>query len=130
MPERRSGEDRRAGRRLRLSLEVAVPAMVRGPDGVTRGLVRNLSEGGLLLQLEELPPIGAVLEITLMGIHGSSDAPDSVTLKGEVRHHVGWQYKSEGKRRTLRGVGVRFLEEADPETTWGVWANDAGQTLH
>lgn len=107
-----------------------MPVVVRGPDGVTRGMARNLSEGGMLLQLEELPPIGSRLEITLMGIHGSSDAPDSVTLKGEVRHHVCWQYKAKDERRTLRGVGVRFIEEVEAHNVWGVWATEAGQTLH
>jgi hypothetical protein len=128
--ERRTGRERRRDKRVRMNLEVAVPILVRGPDGLQRGLARNLSEGGMLIEMSELPAIGAQLEITITGIHGSTDAPDSVTLTGEVRHHVGWQHVVRGQRRTMRGVGVRFIEKpAEPEAL-PAWVFTAGETVH
>lgn len=104
--ERRSLDDRRDSKRIPLSLDVAVPVLIRGPDGVQRGLARNISEGGMLIEMEELPTLGHRLEIVFAGITGSC----SVTLFGEVRHHVGWQHASNGTTHTMRGIGVRFID--------------------
>ena len=104
--ERRSGADRRSSKRIALTLDVAVPVLIRGPDGVQRGLARNVSEGGMLIEMEELPALGHRLEITFAGITGSC----SVTLFGEVRHHVGWQHSSQGTTMMMRGIGVRFID--------------------
>lgn len=107
--ERRSGRERRRGKRISLALDVAVPVVVRGPDGVERGLARNISEGGMLIEMKELPAIGAELEVTFSGLVGAA----SVTLIGEVRHHVSWQHMARGTSRTMRGVGLRFIEGAE-----------------
>jgi hypothetical protein len=109
------GHERRSSRRLSLNLDVAVPVLVRGPDGLLHGVARNISEGGMLIELAELPGIGARLEITIMGVAGSADAPDGVTLVGEVRHQLAWQHAVQGRARLLKGVGVRFLEPAEIE---------------
>lgn len=109
------GHERRASRRVCLNLDVAVPVLVRGPSGLLRGLARNISEGGMLIELADLPGIGARLEITFTGVPGSADAPDPVTLHGEVRHQVAWQHAQRGQTHMLKGVGVRFLEPSELE---------------
>jgi hypothetical protein len=98
--------ERRRSRRLRLELETAVPVIVREDGCVQWGLVRNLSDGGMLIELTEPPPIGAALQIQIPGVRGSIDAPDAVVLHGEVRHHVAWNFGGEG--RGMHAVGVRF----------------------
>lgn len=107
-----------------------MPVTVRTHSLVEQGLARNLSEGGMLIQLRELPPIGERLEITIHGVQGSADAPESVTLEGEVRHHLAWQYQARGQRKTMRGVGVRFVDPDDREELWPSWVRLAGQTVH
>lgn len=87
-----------------LSLDLAVPVLVRGLPGLQRGLVRNISDRGALVELSEAPPIGSEVEITLSGVHGSLDAPESLTLTGYVQHHLAWQHR----RGALRAVRVRF----------------------
>jgi hypothetical protein len=104
--DRRSVADRRDSKRIPLSLDVAVPVVVRGPDGIQRGLARNISEGGMLVEMEELPGLGQRLEVTFAGINGSC----SLTLYGEVRHHVGWQHSAQGSTQTMRGIGLRFID--------------------
>jgi c-di-GMP-binding flagellar brake protein YcgR len=128
--ERRTGKDRRHDSRIRLSLEVAVPVVVRSDEHIEAGLARNISEGGMLIQLKELPPIGTRVEVTISGIKGSKDAPDSVKLEGEVRHHVAWQYRSRGQAKLMRGIGVRFIELPKDQDNWPEWVWTVGQTIH
>lgn len=90
-----------------MKLDVAVPVLVRGPDGLQRGMARNISEGGMLIEMSELPAIGSRLEITFSGISGSV----AVTLFGDVRHQLAWQHAVQGKMQTMRGVGLRFVDE-------------------
>lgn len=130
--DRRSGRDRRKSTRVRLSLEIAVPVLVQSDLGLQRGLARNLSEGGMLIELTELPPIGTRLEITFAGVKGSHDAPEPVVLRGEVRHQLAWQYGRGGPDQTLRGVGVRFVEEGEGEDALSLdsWVFATGPTVH
>jgi c-di-GMP-binding flagellar brake protein YcgR len=127
--DRRKG-DRRGCHRISLSLDIAVPVRVESDVGPQRGLARNFSEGGMLLEVGEPPPIGSRVRVTISGIRGSRDAPEEVTLEGEVRHHLAWQYTRSSGTTTLRGIGVRFLEsevEARPLTDW-VWSTT--HTIH
>jgi hypothetical protein len=128
--ERRTGGERRKDKRLRLNLEVAVPVVIRAPDWVEFGLARNISEGGMLIQVRDPPAIGARLEITISGVQGSSDAPEAVTLVGEVRHHIAWQYRARGQSKTMKGIGVRFIEKPEGADAWPEWVWSAGETLH
>lgn len=107
--QRPAPSERRSCRRIRLKLETAVPVMVRGDVGVQWGLARNVSEGGMLIELKTPPPIGSLVEIKLFGVQGSIDAPDAVELHAEVRHHVAWNFSGPGVP-VLTAVGVRFVE--------------------
>ena len=125
-----SPDDRRRSRRIDLTLELAVPVRVFCDAGELRGLARNISEGGMLIELPEAPSIGARVEISFGGVRGSADAPSDVTLVGEVRHHLAWQFNRDGAAHTMRGVGVRFIDpEANtaPASSW-VWRT--GHTIH
>lgn len=101
--------ERRSSRRIRLKLDTAVPVKVRSDVGVQWGLARNVSEGGMLIELRTPPPIGSTLQVELMGVRGSVDAPDPAVLDGEVRHHVAWNFAGPGTR-SLTAIGVRFIE--------------------
>lgn len=110
--------DRRSGRRLRLELETAVPVLIRSDNGTQWGLARNVSSGGMLIELQEPPPIGAPVEIKLFGVQGSIDAPDAVVIRGEVRHNVAWNFHHpEGARGRpgMSAIGVRFVAETPVE---------------
>lgn len=112
--DRRSGQDRRHGRRVRLDLETAVPVLVRDQSGGLQwGLARNISEGGMLIEVQSPPSIGARIQVKIFGIQGSADAPDAVFVHAEVRHNLAWNLG--GDRRTkLSAIGVRFA--APPQT--------------
>lgn len=105
--------ERRGSRRVDLSLTHAIPVSLRTHVGLLRGWGRNVSDGGMLVEAPVLPPIGSELEVTL---YPSWDAPEqpSMTLTGEVRHHMAWQYNQGAERRTLRAMGIRFTADAEP----------------
>lgn len=106
--QRPGPSERRESRRIRLRLETAVPVMVRSDDGVQWGLARNVSEGGMLIEMKTPAAIGTRVEIKLFGVQGSIDAPDAVLLHAEVRHHVAWNFAGPGVP-TLTAIGVRFV---------------------
>lgn len=117
--------ERRSSRRLDLSLTHAIPVSLRTHVGLLRGWGRNVSDGGMLVEAQVLPPIGSRLEVTL---YPAWDAPHhpSMTLHGEVRHHLAWQFNRGTERRMLRAMGIRFTEDHEG------WVRRAlpAQTLH
>jgi hypothetical protein len=72
----------------------------------------------MLVEAKVLPPIGTELEVTLYPAWDAADQP-SMTLAGEVRHHLAWQYNHGTERRALRAMGVRFKDYA------GEWVHRA-----
>lgn len=106
----REPAERRRARRLDLSLTHAIPVSLRTDIGVLRGWGRNVSDGGMLVEAKVLAPIGSALEVTL---YPSWGARPSMTLHGEVRHHLAWQYTQGNERRGLRAMGVRFTDETE-----------------
>ena len=95
-----------------LSLDTAVPVVVRHDGLVQWGLARNVSEGGMLVEVREAPPIGAAVEVKLSGVDGSVTAPEPAILRATVRHHVAWQFCEDGAISTMTGVGLRY--DLDP----------------
>jgi hypothetical protein len=106
----RAARERRRSRRLRLDLDTAVPIQVRSAGGLVQwGVARNISEGGMLIELQEPPPIGAYVAIKILGVSGSEDAPDAVVVHAEVRHALSWNFGSDDRRSGISAVGVRFV---------------------
>ena len=64
----------------------------------------------MLVELEEAPPIGSTVEITISHGYGVRPALDETfTLTAEVRHQVAWSFIASAGRRQLRGIGLRFV---------------------
>jgi hypothetical protein len=61
----------------------------------------------MLIEMHELPAIGSRLEITFSGMTSAV----AVTLHGDVRHQLAWQHAVQGKMQTMRGVGLRFVDD-------------------
>ena len=105
-------EDRRCTPRVCLELPLAVPVHVRSVLGSHRGIARNISEGGMLIELEEAPPIGSSVEITIAGGYPLSRTTETFVLTAEVRHQVAWSFIAPAGRKQLRGIGLRFVSAA------------------
>lgn len=87
----------------------------------------------MLVEVDALPPIGSPVDVTISGVHGSIDAPNSLTLKGEIRHHLAWQYVTDRRRiQVMRGIGIRFASDdvSHERLATQSWLDFAGETVH
>jgi Tfp pilus assembly protein PilZ len=75
-------------------------------EGPAPVLVKNVSEGGLLVSLRQEVPMGSTVSLVI-------EAPDAepVGLRGEVVH----LQRVPGEEESAFDVGVRFMDSVDPE---------------
>lgn len=108
-----SAQERRSASRL----DKAFPVFVTTPQGIFRGVARNISSGGMFIETRDLQPMGGRVTICF------SDDRSGVELAvvSEVRYQCVLEYVGKAGRTALRGVGVRFInlepgfDPADPE---------------
>lgn len=69
-------------------------------------VARNISSGGIGLEMHESLPMGTVVTIrfTLPG------DPHGVCVRAEVKHHYCFNYNVGDQAASTRGIGLRFLE--------------------
>ena len=113
-PTKVSRSERRSERRINLDFETAVPVLVRTEEQMYWGLARNISEHGMLIQMQSPPPMGTQVDVTLTGIRGIGHDDDAFELTGEVRHHLAWNYHAKGVKKAVTAVGVRFCRRMNP----------------
>lgn len=101
MPERRS----------HLRFDKVFTVYITGPDGMSRGVGRNISATGLFVETRSPLPLGGRIKITFCGEDGTE-----MTCLCEVRYQVALAYgKEDGGEGYSRGVGLRIVayETAD-----------------
>lgn len=74
--------------------------------GNMQAVARNISDGGIGLEMHENLPMGTVVTIrfTLPG------DPNGVSVRAEVKHHYCFNYNVGDQAASTRGIGLRFLE--------------------
>ena len=94
-------------RRTSIRFDKAFPVYLAGDEGMTRGIARNISDGGMFIETREPYRLGARVKVTFV----SQDATTEITMVGEVRYQCFLSYGGapEGESQ-LRGMGVRFVE--------------------
>jgi hypothetical protein len=84
----------------------AIPVFVTGSRGVICGIARNISDGGMFVELREPYPLGTRVRVTF----AAPGVGTEVTVEAEVRYQCFINYCGPGgTRQGLRGMGVRFL---------------------
>jgi uncharacterized protein (TIGR02266 family) len=103
-------------RRQTIRFDKAFPVYLAGEEGMTRGIARNLSEGGMFIETREPYRLGARVKVTFV----SPDTSAEITLVGEVRYQCFLSYgggdETAPGESQLRGMGVRFTEVDEQET--------------
>ncbi len=96
MKERRNG----------LRFDKVFTVYLTTPDGMTRGIGRNISSTGIFVETREPMPLGGKLKVTFSGEDGTE-----MTCLCEVRYQVALNYaRKDGEGDAAsRGVGLRIV---------------------
>ncbi len=92
-------------RRSNLRFDKVFTVYITTPEGMTRGIGRNISARGLFVETREPMPLGGRLKVTF-----SSEDGTEMTCLCEVRYQVALAYgKQDGREGFSRGVGLRIV---------------------
>jgi hypothetical protein len=92
-------------RRSNLRFDKVFTVYITTPEGMTRGIGRNISARGLFVETREPMPLGGRLKVTFASEDGTE-----MTCLCEVRYQVALAYgRQDGKEGNSRGVGLRIV---------------------
>jgi hypothetical protein len=82
--------------------------------GDSHAIARNVSAGGILVEMSYAPPLGTVVTVHFQYAHGD-DQLDELVARAEVKHHHYLNFTgSDQEAASSRAIGMRFLEFVDP----------------
>ena len=76
-------------------------------------IVRNISTGGMLIEMEYAPPMASVVTIHFLSPLRDSDndgVDGEIIVRAEIKHHHYLNVSEAGEAVKVRAVGVRFIE--------------------
>ncbi|HWM84786.1 MAG TPA: PilZ domain-containing protein [Kofleriaceae bacterium] len=93
--------------------------------GDTNAVARNISAGGMFIEMADPLPLGSVITICFPA------AGDELRARGEVKHHYCFNYgDGEGEPAVARGIGLRFLEFFPHGEHPEEWLPPGARSLH
>ena len=93
--------DQRAAHRF----DKVFPVMVQSDDfGECQGIARNISAGGMFVEMMDPLPLGSVIRIHFV----IPDSQGELVARGEVKRQYFLQFSDALGPRALTGMGVRF----------------------
>lgn len=82
--------------------------------GDSFAIARNVSAGGILVEMTYAPPLGTVVTVHFQHVRGE-DQLDEIVVRAEVKHHHYLNFTGSGEEAaSTRAIGLRFLEFVDP----------------
>ena len=86
--------------------------------GDSHAIARNVSAGGILVQMGYAPPLGTVVTVhfqhaRLAGADGEDGLVDEIVVRAEVKHHHYLNFVGSDEGASTRAVGLRFIEFID-----------------
>ena len=81
--------------------------------GDSIAVARNISAGGLLVEMSYAPPLGTVVTVHFQYAR-ESDVVDEIVARAEVKHHHYLNFNGADEAASTRAIGLRFLEFLDP----------------
>ncbi len=80
--------------------------------GDTHAIARNVSAGGILVEMGYAPPLGTVMTVHFRSERGDGTVEELVA-RAEVKHHHYLNFIGGRESESARAVGLRFLEFLD-----------------
>ena len=93
--------------RIHMRFDKVFPVVV-GSElyGELRGVARNLSAGGMLVEMMDPLPLGSVVTVEFQ----MPDCPGAIIARAEVKHHYCFNFGVGDEAGSSRGIGLRFVE--------------------
>lgn len=115
----------RADQRIHTRFDKLFPVLVASElFGESRAIARNISIGGMLVEMTSPLPLGAVVTIHFQVVR-EDQTIDEIVARAEVKHHYCLNYAAPGgDEHSARAIGLRFLDFDDRpglELTWSRW---------
>ena len=81
--------------------------------GDSFAVARNVSAGGILVEMSYAPPLGTVVTVHFQ--HAREDGElDEIVARAEVKHHHYLNFSADGdEAASARAIGLRFIEFVD-----------------
>ena len=80
--------------------------------GDAMAIARNVSTGGILVEMSYAPPLGTVVTVHFQHLRGE-DLMDEIVVRAEVKHHHYLNFLGGNDAASSRAIGLRFLEFID-----------------
>jgi len=82
--------------------------------GDSFAVARNVSTGGILVEMTYAPPLGTVVTVHFQ--HARDDGGlDEIVARAEVKHHHYLNFTGGNDAASVRAIGLRFIEFLDPD---------------
>ena len=85
--------------------------------GDSSAVARNVSAGGILVEMSYAPPLGTVVTVHFQHAREDGDL-DEIVARAEVKHHHYLNFTGSnagGDAASARAIGLRFIEFLDPD---------------
>jgi hypothetical protein len=108
----------RLNKRDGLRFEKVFPVILSTEDfGECNAMARNISAGGILVELAEPLPLGTEVRVHFW----MPDSQASIIARGEVKNHYFLNFSDGSGQRSLSGMAIRFTEfEAESREIYGL----------
>jgi hypothetical protein len=80
--------------------------------GDSYAIARNVSAGGILVEMSYAPPLGTVVTVHFQHTRDEEQL-DEIVARAEVKHHHYLNFTGAGDPASSRAIGLRFLEFVD-----------------
>jgi hypothetical protein len=77
-------------------------------------IARNVSAGGILVEMSYAPPLGTVVTVHFQHVR-DDDSLDEIVARAEVKHHHYLNFTGGDDAASARAIGLRFVEFVDPD---------------
>ena len=75
-------------------------------------IARNVSAGGILVEMSYAPPLGTVVTVHFQ-YQRDGEIVDEIVARAEVKHHHYLNFGGGDEAASTRAIGLRFLEFVD-----------------
>jgi hypothetical protein len=91
--------------------------------GDSFAIARNVSAGGLLVEMPYAPPLGTIVTVHFQHVRATEldrerggqeeEMIDEIVARAEVKHHHYLNFRGSDDQASARGIGLRFIEFLD-----------------